>query len=90
MKRIEALQAASQLLDAERRPKINDEVVVTACDEHSSRWIVAFSTRGWIESQDLGALIPPGIGPVVVPKSGAPPWFASTGSPVEDQLEDLS
>lgn len=63
------------------------EWVIVGTREHEAAWSVGYQSRAFIESGDISrALV--GNGPVVVPKSGADPWMAWSGRPVEEQIAE--
>ncbi|MET8088508.1 YrhB domain-containing protein [Micromonospora sp. NPDC005237] len=63
------------------------EWVITGVREHEAAWSVGYQSRAFIESGRISdALV--GNGPVVVPKSGADPWLAWSGRPVEEQIAE--
>jgi hypothetical protein len=63
------------------------EWVITGAREHETAWSVSYQSRAFIESGRISdALVD--NGPVVVPKSGADPWLAWSGRPVEEQFAE--
>ncbi|QGN48089.1 hypothetical protein GKC29_15420 [Micromonospora sp. WMMC415] len=63
------------------------EWVIIGAREHETAWSVGYQSRAFIESRDIpDSLV--GNGPVVVPKSGAEPWLAWSGRPVEEQIAE--
>jgi len=63
------------------------EWVITGAREHETAWSVSYQSRAFIESGDTHNALA-GNGPVVVPKSGADPWLAWSGRPVEEQIAE--
>ncbi|MEV6368794.1 YrhB domain-containing protein [Micromonospora musae] len=83
----EAREVAFAFL-ADRTDKVRaGEWVIIGAWEHETAWSVGYQSRAFIESGDIhDSLV--GNGPVVVPKSGADPWLAWSGRPVEEQLAE--
>jgi hypothetical protein len=63
------------------------EWVITGAEEHETAWSVSYQSRAFIETGDITRSLV-GNGPVVVPKSGADPWLAWSGRPVEEQIAE--
>jgi Immunity protein 35 len=63
------------------------EWVITGAREHETAWSVSYQSRAFTESGDIHNALA-GNGPVVVPKSGADPWLAWSGRPVEEQIAE--
>ncbi|WP_328321896.1 YrhB family protein [Kribbella sp. NBC_00382] len=63
------------------------EWVIVGAEEHEIAWSVSYQSRAFIESGDISRALA-GNGPVVVPKSGADPWLAWSGRPVEEQIAE--
>jgi Immunity protein 35 len=81
----DAFAEAQRFLDVEARPLNVDEIVICSCQEFPSAWVFGYNTRRFlVEDLLLASLV--GNGPVVVPKTGGSAWFASSATPVEDQL----
>jgi len=81
----QAREIASAFL-ADRFDEIRTgEWVVTGMQEHETAWSVTYLSRAFIESGRISDALA-GNGPVVVPKSGADPWLAWSGRPVEEQI----
>ncbi|MFI6272826.1 YrhB domain-containing protein [Micromonospora zamorensis] len=78
----------SGLFLADRMDEIRaGEWVITEARERETAWSVGYQSRAFIESRRISdALV--GNGPVVVSKSGAEPWLAWSGRPVEEQIAE--
>ncbi|MFF4875283.1 YrhB domain-containing protein [Micromonospora sp. NPDC000668] len=63
------------------------EWVITGARGHETAWSVSYQSRAFIESGRVSDALA-GNGPVVVPKSGADPWLAWSGRPVEEQIAE--
>lgn len=72
----DAYALSQKLLDELIRPEHEPEIVISACEEKAENWIFYYDTRAALEGGDvMSALV--GNGPVVVPKSGEPPYIGS-------------
>ncbi|RKN20808.1 hypothetical protein D7147_08180 [Micromonospora musae] len=49
-------------------------------------WVFGCNTRRFLQDMELLASLV-GNGPVVVPKSGEPPYLGVSGGPIEDQIQ---
>lgn len=83
----EARELASAFLADRSDHFRTGEWVITAVEEHETAWSVGYQSRAFLETGDISRSLV-GNGPVVVPKSGANPWLAWSGRPVEDQIAD--
>jgi hypothetical protein len=63
------------------------EWVITGAREQETAWSVSYQSRAFIESGCISDALA-GNGPVVAPKSGADPWLAWSGRPVEEQFAE--
>ncbi|WP_354697266.1 hypothetical protein DSM112329_02889 [Paraconexibacter sp. AEG42_29] len=81
----DAYLAAQDYLDRHVRPDELDEIVLCACDEFRQAWVFGYNARSFLEHGSISDSMV-GNGPVVVPKDGRPAWLASSGSPIDEQL----
>jgi hypothetical protein len=84
----DAYEVAQAFLDSRIRPDHGPDVVICSCTEYPKAWVFGYNTRRFLEDMDLLASMV-GNGPVVVPKSGEPPFLGASASPIEGQLGDL-
>lgn len=82
----DAYEAAQDLLDRVVRPQCGIDVVICSCQEFPTAWVFGYNTRRFLQDMELLASLV-GNGPVVVPKSGEPPYLGASGSPIEDQIQ---
>ena len=61
------------------------EWMLTTVQEHEIGWSVGYQARAFMESGRVSDSLA-GNGLVVVPKSGAEPWVARSGLPVEERI----
>lgn len=81
----DARQAAASLL-SERYPEFaSGEWVITTVDEYDSAWAFSYNARLYVETQEVRHALA-GNGALVVPKSGAPPWFTWSGADTASQV----
>lgn len=86
MNAADAIRIASAYF-AERFDEVRTcEWVLTEPREHPSAWTVGYQTRAFLETGSISHSLA-GNGPLVIPKSGEPPWEAWSGEPVESQIE---
>lgn len=80
---------AARALVAEIADQHATDIVMIAMIDHPRAWAFTYNTRAFAEGRDpLASLV--GNGPVVVPKSGTPPFLASSARPIAEQLDELS
>ena len=72
----DAFKSAQQLLDELIRPEHEPEIVISTCEETDVSWIFGYNSRPFLEAGDIVSALA-GNGPIVVPKSGAPPYIGS-------------
>lgn len=72
----DAFEAAQQYLDRKIRPLHKDEIVITHCTEVEEGWAFSYDSRVWKEAGKISHALA-GNGPVVVPRSGEPPYTAT-------------
>jgi len=84
----DAFEAAQALLDAQIRPGHGPDVVICSCEEFPSAWVFGYNTRRFLVDLEITASLV-GNGPVVVPKSGRPPYLGLSARPIEEQLGEL-
>jgi hypothetical protein len=74
------------LVLSERFPEFRaGEWVLTDVNEYDTAWAFAYNDRRFVESGDLRHALA-GNGALVVPKSGAKPWFAWSGAETASQV----
>jgi len=64
------------------------DVVICSCEEYSNAWVFGYNTRRFLVDMEITASLV-GNGPVIVPKSGRPPFLGSSARMIEEQIEDL-
>ena len=84
----DAYEAAQAVLDSQVRPVHGTDVVICSCQEFPTAWVFGYNTRRFLTEMELAALLV-GSGPVVVPKSGRTPFLGASGTPIEEQLDDV-
>jgi hypothetical protein len=84
----DAYEAAQALLDSRVRLHCDLGIVICSCQEFPNAWVFGYNTRRFLEESEFKASLV-GNGPVVVPKSGTPPFLAGSGRPVEEQIWEL-
>lgn len=81
----EAREIAETVLRA-RLPEFDaGRWVLTAIEEYDTAWTFSYNSRLFIQTHELIHSLA-GNSPLVVPKSGAEPWFAWSGAPTADQV----
>lgn len=81
----EARKIASEYLTERSEQFRAGAWVIYGAEDHGSAWSVGYQSRSFVETGNfMHGLV--GNGPVVVPKSGARPWLAWSGAPVEEQI----
>lgn len=81
----EARETASTLL-AERFSEFRSgEWVLTDVEEFETAWAFNYQSRAFVETRALAHALA-GNGALVVPKSGAEPWFAWPGADTASQV----
>lgn len=83
----EARRRAEELLDAEVRPWIEDEVVIdlSANMQAAGSWVFFYNTRVYVETRSTAHALA-GNGPVIVSGDDGRARVASSATPWEDQL----
>ncbi|MFB9336498.1 YrhB domain-containing protein [Actinoplanes octamycinicus] len=76
---------AQKMLDGAIR-KFTSDVVICSCQEFPSSWVFGYQTRRFLQGDFMASLV--GNGPVVVPKSGEPPYFGGSPTPIAEQLNE--
>lgn len=80
-----ATDIATALL-SDRMPQFETgEYVVTKVVEFDTAWVFFWNSRRLAETGDFHHRLG-GNGPVVVPKSGAEPWWAWSGADIASQI----
>ena len=84
----DAYEAAQDLLNSQIRPVHGPDVVICSCTEFPKAWVFGYNTRRFLEDMILtDSLV--GNGPIVVPRSGAAPFFGVAHTPIEEQIKNL-
>jgi len=61
------------------------EWVLTGVEEYDSAWAFSYNTRQYVEGGELRDALA-GNGALVVPKTGAEPWFTWSGADTASQV----
>lgn len=69
----DAFEIAQQFLDEVIRPEHSTEIVIARCAETEEGWTFSYNSRAFLEDGDIASSLV-GNGPVVVPRSGEPPF----------------
>lgn len=69
----DAFAIAQQFLDEVIRPEHSVEIVIARCAETEEGWTFSYNSRAFVEDGDIASSLV-GNGPVVVPRSGEPPY----------------
>jgi hypothetical protein len=59
--------------------------VISTVEEYDTAWAVSYNGRQYVESGDIRDALG-GNGALVVPKSGAEPWFTWSGDTTANQV----
>lgn len=69
----DAFEVAQRFLDEVIRPESLGEIVIARCVETDGGWVFSYNTRVFLEEGDVASSLA-GNGPIVVPRSGEPPY----------------
>ena len=83
----DAKTRAEELLDAEVRPWVDEEVVIngSATVRAELHWVFFYNTRAYFETRSMVHALA-GNGPVIVSAHDGRARFASSATPWEDQV----
>lgn len=83
----EARARAEQLLDADVRPWVEDEVLIdsSATVRAGTSWVFFYNTRTYLETRSMSHALA-GNGPVIVSDQDGSARIASSATPWEDQV----
>jgi hypothetical protein len=70
----DAFEAAQRFLDDIIRPEHRTEIVIAKCEETEVGWSFGYNSRTFLEGGDISSALA-GNGPIVVPRSGEPPFI---------------
>ena len=81
----DARQIAILLLEEELPEFKTGDWVLSGVEEYDSAWAFSYNTREYVETQEVRHALA-GNGALVIPKSGAEPWFAWSGADTASQV----
>lgn len=80
-------QIAETILDEQIRPNVDDDLVLTAVQEHPTCWVVGYNTRAYVETGSISHALAGG-GPIIINRRTGHGRVGASGVPIEDQLDE--